>query len=117
MIRIIFVLVFLFMAFWLVTSYFIKKRRKKLSFSRPENLTQQQKERIILTMAKDNDHLITAIDVAANSDLSIDEAEEILRNWTRIGYADLKISDSGKMIYQIGFFDEKDKNNPDNFII
>jgi len=97
------VLIFLFVAFYMVTDYIIKKRKKKLSFSRPENLTQQQKERIVLTMAKDNNHLITAIDVAANSDLSIDEAEEILRNWARIGYADLKISDSGKMIYQIGF--------------
>ena len=117
MFRFILFLLVVFVIFWGITTYLIKKKKGDTLTYEPRVLNQQQKEKIILNLAKRNNNLITTLDVAANSDLSVADADEILREWVKTGYADLKISESGKMIYQIAFFDDKDRNNLDNLMI
>ncbi len=88
---------------------FLRKSRGKIRSQ--HKLSAEEKQKIILQVAKKNNGRVTPIDVAADSPVSIKEAEEILKEWSSNGYAEMKVSDSGMIIYQISFMDVDEKLN------
>lgn len=74
-------------------------------------LTKKEKEKIILQTAKKYGGRITPVELAADTDLSINEAEDILKELSKKGYADLRVSDSGAILYEfLGFLTPDEKN-------
>ncbi|HEO66323.1 MAG TPA: TM2 domain-containing protein [Spirochaetes bacterium] len=81
---------------------------------KPKPLSPKEKDKIVLLIAKEYNGRLTPLEIAANSDLSIDESEEILKKWSSKGYADLKVSDSGTIYYEFSGFLSADERNQAN---
>ncbi|MFW5800139.1 MAG: NINE protein [Spirochaetota bacterium] len=62
--------------------------------------TKEQIERDILNLAKKNNGRLTVTQVAMETDLSLEKAEEHLQNMVKSGYVQLSISDNGVMVYE-----------------
>jgi TM2 domain-containing membrane protein YozV len=68
-------------------------------------------ERTILQLARKFHGQLTPLELAANSDLSLDDADQALENIVRKGYATMNVTDEGNIIYEFpGFlrFDSTD---------
>ncbi len=75
-------------------------------------LSESEKEKIILLLAKKHNGKLTPLEIAAETDINIDDAEKLLKKWTDKGYADVNISPDGTVLYKFrGFLSEDDKNN------
>lgn len=56
-------------------------------------------ERCILKIAKKLGNKITVIDAVRECNIDTDLAEEILNNFAKKGYADMRVSDNGVVVY------------------
>ncbi len=74
--------------------------------------TPEEKESIVIKIAKEKQGRITPIDVAEKGRISIDDAEKILKNLNNKGYVDIKVDDNGRVYYE--FTDYLPNNNWDN---
>ena len=73
---------------------------KPKKVKKPKKLSQKEKEKVILQLAKNNFGKITPIDVAMKSQLSIEESENILKEMASKGHAEVRVSDSGNLYYE-----------------
>jgi hypothetical protein len=64
----------------------------------------QTKEKEVLLAAKKYNGKITPVEVAVESNLSVEEAEQILNKMVNKGYATLEVSESGLLFYQFSGF-------------
>ena len=84
---------------------------------KPKPLSEKEKEKIVLLTAKKYGGRITPMEIAAESDLSIDEADGILKKISGKGYADIKVSNSGQIFYEFyGFLSDSDKMSGSDII-
>jgi TM2 domain-containing membrane protein YozV len=79
----------------------------------PEDVEDPEKhlERTVLKLARKFHGQLTPLELAANSQLSLDDADSALENFVRKGYANMKVTDEGNIIYEFpGFlqFDSSD---------
>ncbi len=82
---------------------------------KPKTLSPKEKDKIVLLIAKEYKGRLTPLEIAANSDLSIDEAEEILKRWSSKGYADIRVANSGTIYYEFsGFLSPDERNQPNS---
>ncbi len=78
---------------------------------KPKKLTDKDKDKIVLLTAKKYNGRITPMEIAADTDFSIDEAEAILKKFADKGYADVKVSNTGTIFYEFsGFLSDHDKS-------
>lgn len=70
------------------------RERKEL-----ESVRAETRERVVLRLAKAEAGCLTPAIVAVNSELTLDEAEEQLRAFADKGYAELKVTDDGRIEY------------------
>lgn len=65
-------------------------------------------EKKILTLAYDKGGRVTVGDVAVNTDLSLREAEEVLKGMSTKGYCGMNVTENGKIEYEFeGLFSDK----------
>jgi len=57
------------------------------------------RERIVLNLARDNHGKLTPAIVAVNSEVTIDQAEAQLREFADKGYAELEVTEDGRIEY------------------
>jgi len=67
-------------------------------------------ERVILRMAKENKGILTATDVALAANVSVDEAKRDLEAMVSKGFAELRVRQSGAIVYTIP--DLMDQDDP-----
>ena len=85
--------------------------------TKPKKLTQVEKEKIVLQIAKKYQGRVTPIEVATDSDLSIDESEELIKKLASRGYCEIKVTASGGIFYEFyGLLSEEEKNNSSGVI-
>jgi len=58
----------------------------------------------ILRLARSFHGRLTPLELAANSSLSLEEADNVLENIVRRGYANMEVSDSGSIVYEFPGF-------------
>lgn len=68
--------------------------------SKPRELSKEARERLILKAAQKHKGVVTPTMIAVESDLTISQAEEILEDLARRGYASLELRDSGGIEYR-----------------
>lgn len=68
-------------------------------------------EDTILKLARKFQGNLTPLELAANSSLSLDEADKALENIVRKGYANMKVTDEGTIIYEFPGFLQFDSSN------
>ncbi len=68
-------------------------------------------ERIVLKLARKFHGQLTPLELAANSQLSLDDADSALENFVRKGYANMKVTDEGLIIYEFPGFLQFDSSN------
>lgn len=68
-------------------------------------------EDTILRLARKFQGNLTPLELAANSSLSLDEADKALENIVRKGYANMKVTDEGTIIYEFPGFLQFDSSN------
>jgi len=61
-------------------------------------------ENTILKLARKFRGQLTPLELAANSSLSLEEADKSLENFVRKGYANMKVTDEGTIIYEFPGF-------------
>lgn len=69
-------------------------------------------ERIILRTAKKNDGIATPSEVALEGDISLDDAKKNLDKLVNQGYAEMRVSKNGALVYYFAEFSKGD-SNPD----
>jgi hypothetical protein len=69
-------------------------------------------ERTVLKLARKFRGQLTPLELAANSQLSLDEADSALENFVRKGYANMKVTDEGNIIYEFPGFLQFDASDP-----
>jgi hypothetical protein len=62
-------------------------------------------ERVILSLARDNAGRVTAAQVAAGSDWTVDQAQKELDNLARRNVCELRVLKSGTVVYHFAEFD------------
>lgn len=81
----------------------------------PKQMTNQEKEKLILLTAKQYQGKITPMEIACETDLSIKDAEDILKKMTEKGYADVQVTQSGNLFYEFsGFLTEDEKKSKES---
>ncbi len=75
----------------------IANKSKKIS-------TAKTKEKEVLLAAKKYNGKITPVEVAVESNLSVEEAEQILKKMADKGYASLEVSEGGLLFYEFSGF-------------
>jgi hypothetical protein len=74
-------------------------------------------QKTVLRIAKENKGIVTPAMVAMNSELSIEQADELLQDITKKGFADMRVRDSGKIEYEfLEFLHESDPYAEKNLI-
>jgi len=68
-------------------------------------------ENTILRLARKFQGKLTPLELAANSSLSLDEADKALENIVRKGYANMIVTDSGNIVYEFAGFLEFDSTS------
>jgi hypothetical protein len=58
-------------------------------------------ERVILKLAKANKGILTASELALSADISIEESKKVLDTMVSKGYAELRVRQSGTLVYAI----------------
>jgi hypothetical protein len=62
-------------------------------------LTPEQLENNVLKLAEQRNGSLTAVELAMDTDLSLEEAEAKLDDWAKKGFVTIKVSNSGALIY------------------
>lgn len=66
--------------------------------------SEESLERTVLKLARKFHGQLTPLELAANSHLSLDDADSTLENFVRKGYANMKVTDEGNIIYEFPGF-------------
>lgn len=75
------------------------------------NLSDQEKQSLVLKTAKNNNGKLTIAEVAMDTSLSLDESKSILENMCSEGVAELQITDGGSLVYVFtGLLTDKEKD-------
>lgn len=78
------------------------KNRKKLQQRQHiERQDRESAEKIVLRVAARNQGFVTPMEVVLESDLSLEEAGDILEQLRKKGYAKLRVAENGSYVYQI----------------
>lgn len=85
-----------------------KEQNKELL---PVENPEKKLEQTILSLARKFHGQLTPLELAANSALSLDEADKALENIVRKGYANMKVTDEGHIIYEFPGFLKFDTTN------
>jgi len=78
----------------------------------PPDDPEKSLERTVLKLARKFHGQLTPLELAANSQLSLDDADSALENFVRKGYANMKVTDEGTIIYEFPGFLQFDSSNP-----
>lgn len=81
---------------WCAYKYTEKRKDKNIA----ERTLYEETERMILKLASQNEGYVTPVDVAVASNLTLEEANNVLDQLKRKGYATLRIADNGSYVYQ-----------------
>ncbi|MCS7463368.1 hypothetical protein N0M98_25005 [Paenibacillus doosanensis] len=87
---------------WIIYNVAKNKHEMKL---REKDLEQQkhikfeEMERTVLKIAVQNEGYVTAVDIAMTTNLTLDEAGELLDQLKRKGYATLRVAENGSFVY------------------
>jgi len=73
-------------------------------------LQKESTERVILRLAKENKGILTASELALAANVSVEDAKKDLDAMVSKGFADLRVRQSGSLVYTIP--DLMDKNEP-----
>jgi predicted transcriptional regulator len=80
-------------------------RSKNQTARREQKQSQQQTresaEKIVLRVAARNQGFVTPMEVVLESNLSLEEAGDILENLHKKGYASLRVADNGTYVYEL----------------
>ncbi|MDH5681549.1 MAG: TM2 domain-containing protein [Spirochaetota bacterium] len=76
-----------------------------------KKLSPAEKEKLVLQVAKNHGGRITPLEVAAETDLSVEEGEKYLKTWSDKGYCEIKISQNGVLLYEFSGFLSNDERN------
>ncbi|MFC4402254.1 hypothetical protein [Gracilibacillus xinjiangensis] len=64
-----------------------------------KRLTKEQMENNVLKLAEKRNGSLTAVELAMDTDLSLEEAKAKLDDWANKGFVTIKVSESGAIIY------------------
>ncbi len=78
----------------------------------PPDDPEKHLERTVLKLARKFRGQLTPLELAANSQLSLDDADSALENFVRKGYANMKVTDEGNIIYEFPGFLQFDSSDP-----
>jgi hypothetical protein len=82
------------------------------SHGSPEMNPASTTEKIILQIARDKNGIVTPMDVAVESPISLDEAKKELDIFVTKGFADMEVSQSGMVVYRIfGLYGDDHKSD------
>lgn len=87
-----------------------QKQTSRQKFQPPEDPTKTL-ETTILKLARKFQGKLTPVELAANSSLSLEEADKALEDIVRKGYADMKVTDEGNILYEFPGFLHFDSSN------
>jgi len=80
----------------------------------PELSAEKKIETTVLNLARTFQGRLTALELAANSRFSLDEADVALQDFVRKGYAEMTVADNGSILYEFhGFLQFETKNTPE----
>jgi hypothetical protein len=85
----------------LISSRFSKNKRGNSSKGRFEKFQKKRIEKQVLRLAKENKGVVTPVLVAEKTSLSLNESDEYLKTLVKNGYADIKVTNKGKIKYII----------------
>lgn len=74
-----------------------------LAIHKPHRLTPAL-EKTILTLASEQNNLLTAADVALHTTLSMEQSGEALDELRKKGYVNLKVAENGALVYEFQAF-------------
>lgn len=77
--------------------HYVTNRTRKIENKKETN---ESKENKILKIAKKYNGRITVTQVALETDLSLEEAEKMLKDLVRKGYVNMNVNDNGVIIYE-----------------
>ncbi len=82
-------------------SYRLKRVVKNLIFEdqEDEKKIDHNKEKQVLKLAQAKEGVLTVTEVVLGTSLTLEEAEAILTSFSAKGYADMRVSDSGAIVY------------------
>ncbi len=75
-------------------------KRKHFSLKAKEADLYQRRERHILRLAQEHKGRLSIPEIAVSSSMTTNEAETIMEELARKGYADIQVTDSGAIIYE-----------------
>ena len=82
-----------------------------LFFKKPTNLSGKDLEQYLLNFIQLKNGKTTAVEIAAETYLSLEQAKYELDKFCSLGIADIEVTDEGDMVYVFnGFLSEKEKN-------
>jgi TM2 domain-containing membrane protein YozV len=77
----------------------------------PEMSPEKELETTILKLARKFQGKLTPLELAANSSLSLDDADKSLEDFVRKGYANMTVTDEGNIVYEFPGFLQFGSNN------
>jgi len=98
---------------WII--YSVMKYRQGMNMREAELEQQKQikfeeMERAVLKLAAQNEGYVTAVDIAMTTNLSLDEARELLDQLHKKSYAALRVAENGSFVYYFdGFLNQKQR--------
>jgi hypothetical protein len=77
----------------------VQRKKVKERMDQSEERSWEERERLVLRLAKDRGGRLTVADVAMNSDLSTQQAQEVLSKCNVRGLTEMDVSDDGAVVY------------------
>ncbi|TMV52959.1 hypothetical protein FE783_01880 [Paenibacillus mesophilus] len=78
-----------------------KDRSARREQKQSEPQTRESAEKIVLRVAARNQGFVTPMEVVLESNLSLEEAGDILEKLRKKGYASLRVADNGTYVYEL----------------
>lgn len=78
-----------------------RQRKQQRHQQQAEQHVRETAEKIVIRVAAQNQGLVTPMEVALASNLSLEEARDILEQLRKNGHAKLRVADSGSYVYQL----------------
>lgn len=78
-----------------------KSQHKKHVLQQNETYMRESAEKIILRIAARNQGFVTPMEVVLESDMTLEQAGDILNQLHKKGYATLRVADNGSYVYQL----------------
>lgn len=85
-------------------------RRPYAASAKPQTLTEDDKEKLTLNLAQRFKGYLTATELASHSRMSLKEAKDTLDRLAKEGFADIRVTDGGAVLYHFtGFVSADDR--------